>query len=91
MRAWRFAGDSSNYPTYASRGSPSLTLANERRMNPFLCPDEDIEAGLMLSFLGEAYTTDQVFEPGFSSEPVKSGIHPDPWHSSRTLKETFLQ
>ena len=36
-------------------------------------------------------TADQVLKPRIASQRVKSGIHPEPWHSSRPLKEPLLQ
>src|SRR6267143_378866 len=36
-------------------------------------------------------TANQILKPWFASQRVKSGIHPDPWHSRRSLKEPLPQ
>jgi hypothetical protein len=39
----------------------------------------------------EADAADQILKPRVASEGIESGIHPDPWHSSRPLEIALLK
>jgi len=43
------------------------------------------------SSIGKSHPTDKLLKSRIIPKRVHSGIHPDPWHSSRSLKETLLE
>jgi hypothetical protein len=47
-------------------------------------------ASVVLSPLGNSDTADNILKPWIAAEWVQSGIHPDPGHSSRALKDALL-
>ena len=45
----------------------------------------------LISHSRNSDAADKILKPWIASQRVKSGIHPDPRHSSRSLKEPLLQ
>ena|SRR5215471_8210889 len=53
--------------------------------------DADQAANRFSSRFGKSDTADKVLKSRVGPQRVQSGIHPDPWHSSRALEKPLLQ